>query len=776
MEKVKKGKKKRELKPIDKGIIGFFDIETSKIIPDGQTEPMQVMYLGNMVIYNFETNVIVTNIFVRTMEEMVSQFKSFGKEYGEIVFYAHNLDYELFHMLRETQASSLKSEKCDCNAYGIEKEISIFRDKNSPLQIQLEEIEGVIFKDSLALFNKTIQQMGKDLVKRHGKEMGKLEYDYSVVRLPWSKLTSEDYEYNHRDNMVVIESLKDYIKDNNLTYREIPLTFTGMTKLSRERFIKKEYGEKGFRNIINEKYFRREDNYKLYSSLLKSYTGGLTTSNYSVYGKGIKNVISVDIKSSYPHQMTKQFPVYEKDKVIEMNNEESNEFFQKYLKDKEDLANVKSNLIKGYVGDFTFTKLKIKNKKYLLPVSTCGNGIINKDVIEINGKIKECGELTITLNDALFQIIKLCYNFEEVYCHNIKMTTVSRYLSEQELSFYLYLFNIKENIDKEKEPVKYALSKIMINACYGVKVQKPVRDCFTLLDGEVTKYDFETVLATLGITQECIYNEIMSENHERKIKKDFDIFSDGCMVTSYARLQLVKFMVTLVDEGFTPIYCDTDSLKFYHETKNIYNTNIHEIINEVNNKIINGNKNHYAFVTFKNKYDISDESFERICRLGIWEIENEIDDKGKIIPYEIFITLGAKKYAYIEKDKKGNLSVHTTIAGCNKKNLPIAIENYAKNENISLVEALEECFMCGIKYDFSITQKYESVREKRSIELMNTFTYEGKPINSYGGIVLRPTEYTLNISKNDDEVLDNVERQDEYICTLNLEGEMTWRK
>ena len=82
------------------------------------------------------------------------------------------------------------------------------------------------------------------------------------------------------------------------------------------------------------------------------------------------------------------------------------------------------------------------------------------------------------------------------------------------------------------------------------------------------------------------------------------------------------------------------------------------------------------FKQFRKLKEITEEEYNLICRLGIWEIED-------IKPHKLFITYGAKKYGYITYDDK----VKTTIAGCNKKNVPIVIENFANVNKTSLEDS-----------------------------------------------------------------------------------------
>jgi len=56
---------------------------------------------------------------------------------------------------------------------------------------------------------------------------------------------------------------------------------------------------------------------------------------------------------------------------------------------------------------------------------------------------------------------------------------------------------------------------------------------------------------------------------------------------------------------------------------------------------------------------------------------------------------------------------------------------------------------------------------------MNHYTYQGRKINQYGGIIIEDTTYTLNISINDSKLL-NINRPSNVIITINIKGEIDY--
>ena len=718
----------------------FWDIETSKIICDNGEE-MQVTYLSNVVKMNYETGEIVASIFHRTIEEVVEYFKTLE---DNVIVWSHNLDYELTFLLRELGDSKgeIKISKNGIveGIYNEEVQDIILRDKHSPLSIKLDVLPHITFRDTYAIFNKSVARLGDEL------GIPKLEYNYKKVRLPWDKLEKLDYDYNERDNIIVAKSLYKYMQENKIPFEEIPLTFTSFVKRKRKEFIIENYGKKA----INKFYFDRNEqlqDFNFFELMLKTYQGGLTASNINETGKIIdKGVYSIDIKSSYPFQMcSRYFPFYSEKTTETFTGELANTFY-------------KIGSYKGFFGTFRFKNIRVKNRNYLLPISSSqlNKGYCSNDRVHFNGKLLSASEIIIPCNDIDIDTINLVYNYDEIECLEIYATTKQRRLRQEEISFLLSAFHKKETIT-DKEDIEYALSKVFINAMYGVKVTTPIKSSYSIEDGEISEVDYFKFNVN---ERKNIYNNFIDT--QNKFSGTIDIFTDGCYITSYARYMLVSMMTKLVNEGCNVVYSDTDSIKFY--LNGVDEEYLINIINKENWLTIKRNKKNIRFKTFKEQFNINNNDFNKICNLGIWELET-VDENGKPSPLPYFITFGAKKYGYITPEQK----VKTTIAGCNKKYPSIAIHNLAKKENIPLVEAFKIVLATGTQFDTSASGRTTAKIENRTREEMEHFTYKGRRINQYGGIIIEDTTYTLNITLNDSKIL-NIERATDIIIKIDING------
>jgi hypothetical protein len=734
----------------DKLFTYFWDIETSKIICDDNSV-MQVTYLSNVVTMNYQNGEITNSIFFRTIEETVEFFNTLE----ECTVWCHNLDYELFHLLRdlgETNGTVRRNKKGDeqTGIYHEEIQNVILRDKHAPITINLDALPNITFRDSYCLFNKGVAKLGEEI------GLPKLDYDYKKVRLPWDELTQYDYDYNERDNIIVAKSLWKYMQDNKIQFDNIPLTFTSFVKMKRKEYIINNFGKKS----INKFYFDRNEiinDFEFFELTLKTYQGGLTSSNINETGLfNTKGVYSIDIKSSYPYQMcSRYFPFFSEKNTKKYDGTLADNYFK--------LGNYK-----GYFGTFKFTNIRIKNRNYLLPISSSqiSKGSVSSDKVTFNGKLLSASELIIPCNNLDIDTINLVYNYDSIECLQIFATNKQRKLRQEEISFLLDAFHKKEKIKEketigetlsENEQLMYALAKVFINSMYGVKVTAPIKNSYRILDGEICDIEYFDFNYD---DRRKIYNEFIEG--QNNFGGSIDIFTDGCYITSYARFMLIDMMNKVVDLGCNVIYADTDSLKFYFQ--NVSRETIFDMINNTNVNIIKDNKINSRFIKYFKENHVIEHDINMISNLGIWEVENKE-------PLPLFVTYGAKKYGYITHDKK----VKTTIAGCSKKYPSIAINNLSKKENISIEEAFKLVMSIGTKFDTSASGRTVSKLEKRTREEMNHLTYKGRLIHQYGGIIIEDTTYTLGVTLNDSKIL-GIEKEDDAVMSINIKGDVKFEQ
>lgn len=165
-------------------------------------------------------------------------------------------------------------------------------------------------------------------------------------------------------------------------------------------------------------------------------------------------------------------------------------------------------------------------------------------------------------------------------------------------------------------------------------------------------------MATNPVRTSLVFNgvdfSVKEVNEEEELikanKKSFTQFCWGCWVTCYAR-KLLQRAIDLCGHKF--IYCDTDSVKFCGKVD----------FTELNNELQALSEKHKAY---------ADDKAGVRHYLGVYECESKDPTKPT---YQRFVSLGAKKYCYI--DQKGKLNI--TISGVSKDGAEElgCIENFA---------------------------------------------------------------------------------------------------
>ena len=740
-----------------KDIFFFYDIETSRIKPDQEGEKdLQVVYMGHLLGVDMTDYSIVYDSFHRHLHELKPMLMDISNsplsDKGHIIVYIQNLNYEIQFLLREFKGNAI-----------MEDGKTLFRHPTHPIRIHLDSLPNIEFRDSYALLSKSVKMLGDDLQKLRGEHLPKLDYNYTKTRLPWSDLEPLDYAYNRRDNEIVARSIYYFLKDNKVKPKNIPLTFTSNTKKLRSKFIRENFGSKGLASLNIEKQ-NSVFNYEFYKYMMMCYQGGLTNAVPKYMGKPIySGVFSIDIKSSYPSQMVfNRFPNYKYGTTYLLKGENANTVYHKYLHNVPSkrlrLGGKATNKIKGYMGVVKLTNVKIKNNDYFLPLSLdhCINKrqiFANSNNTIINGKIQFAEMVILGVIDVDMEWLCKCYNIENIEFKSMYVTTDANYLKEAETSFILDSFTKKESIDKKVQPVEYALSKVVVNALYGIKCQKPIKDEITVIEGNIMNFKFD-VLDDTDKTHEMFDDYVVYNESRTGLKyDDFDILTHGIYVTSYARLQLIDMMIKIVDVGADVIYCDTDSIKYTIKkecSKNrntqgkLVSTIVSELVKEVNNEIIKRNLTNPRYLSYIQDFNINSCVQEKISKLGIWETENKV-------PYTYFKTFGAKKYAYVDEGK-----IHTVIAGCST-GVAKAIAKYCELNNKTVEEGLDEVFDVGTEFDRSCSGRTVLLKEKTKDRTHDytELTYDGIPLNSYGGAIIENSTYLLDYSEADFNALFN---------------------
>lgn len=482
----------------------------------------------------------------------------------------------------------------------LEYEDGFFIEEKTPAKIITKG--GIEFRCSYILSN---MGLGKFCQNEEGVTHYKLEgekYDYEKIRTPITPLTEYEQGYCYNDVRGLCECIRSRLRSDTLA--TIPLTSTG--------YVRRELRTNVRKNKKNREYFlnSRLDAH-LYTLCREAFRGGDTHANSERTDQINENAWGYDIKSSYPAQMLiydkYPFSAFAQMPISYYLNHDMSEY--------------------ALIMTVAFYNIRYNKKgKYYcgmpyIPLAKC-NQYSARKVID-NGRILAAEFVCCTITNLDLEIIEKEYLYDDIRIGEIwasKAAPLSKEIRETTLSYFRGKTLLDGNPDKLYE---YNRFKVLQNSCYG---------CFVMrIDQSVVKWDPVKKIYTDDTPDLA---EALAKFY--KSRNSFLSYQQGLFVTASARMQLREMLWTV---GGDAIYCDTDSIK--------------------------GVGDHHAEFAKENEYRrkiaiengaYAEDRNGNIKYLGVWEHETE----GH--PYEKFITLGAKKYAYQQDGK-----VKTTIAGVSKK-------------------------------------------------------------------------------------------------------------
>ena len=443
------------------------------------------------------------------------------------------------------------------------------------------------------------------------------DLDYTKIRHSKTILTKEELEYGEYDVLIVHHFIKNEIHKCG-TIKDIPLTKTGYVRLYCRKYIKDHTNYTNYRNRLMKASPIKPE---LFILLNKAFAGGYTHANCNHILEKRYWVYSIDFQSSYPAQMlAHKFPMtpFIQRKVI------TEETFKKYINEY------------ACVFEIRLANIKSKTPHHIWSVSKCSYGTTTMfNALNDNGRIVHSDEIYTYMTDVDYKNFEKFYDFEILEVHNL-WTSSYGYLPKEIIECTLKFYEDKTQLKGvEGKEEQYLVGKGMLNALYGMCVTNPVNDDI-LFDDET-----EDLKNIWGINRPDI---AVALEKAYTNNKQFLNYQWGVWITAWARYEL---FTGLLEMGNDAIYSDTDSIKFMNMCDHQYYINNYNI--EVAKRIDE---------TLK-YYDIDPERARpkdkkgNVRQLGIWEFE-------KI--YKVFKTLGAKRYAFIDKHDK----LRITVSGLSK--------------------------------------------------------------------------------------------------------------
>ena len=496
---------------------------------------------------------------------------------------------------------------------------------------------GLEFRCSLFLSNYSLEYIGKNLLYKYPVKKLVGDLDYSKVRHSKTPLTEQELAYCINDVKVVMSYIQEKIEqDGDIT--KIPLTNTGYVRnyCRKECFFEgiSEDDEEGRKRVLmNYRAIMKSlqiDTKEEYDQMQRAFMGGFTHASALYSGKTLYDVGSADLTSSYPYAMVAQYYPMTKGQFI--GRVESNDLFNYYLNKYCCLFDIEFNNLRPleeYENPLSYSRCKIT-----------GNYIVN------NGRVVSADKIITTLTELDFDTIQKFYTWDSVKIFNMRVYERG-YLPRALIIAVLDLYEKKTSLKGiEGKEIEYLVSKNMINAAFGMMVTAVVRDEYKYADEWFKELaDSDSQLAD--------YNK----NFNR-----FLYYGWGVWVTAHARHNLFSAIYEFKNDY---VYADTDSIKGINFEDHL------DYFKKYNDKVFKDLLtmcNHYK-IPFSKCKPKTKNGVEKL--IGVWDMEEG---------YEMFKTVGAKRYIYIERNGKLNL----TVSGLNKKHaVPWLLEEY--NGDIDLI-------------------------------------------------------------------------------------------
>lgn len=496
-----------------------------------------------------------------------------------------------------------------------------------PIQIKFEN--GLILRDSLILFQRTLEKTAEDFKAPAQKQIGL--WDYDKIRNQNTPIDENELTYAEFDTLAgsqCIDILKNQLHKHIGT---MPYTATGILRDELKKLARENNAKKLFNKIVPD--------YETYLFLTSLFHGGYTHGNREYLESNLLKgkIQGYDFSSSYPFcLLCCTYPIT---KFVRLEKQIDIDYI---LRNMEDHA---------FIFTIRFHDIKLKDENFPMPILQFSKCKTVNDVTD-NGRILACEFLECNTNELDLYLITKYYTWDEkhVLIKNVK-TAKKGYLPDwfRKHIFKLYIDKTKL---KNSDPIIYQVQKGKVNACFGLSCQKQDKLMYLELfeDEKVIKngIEIEYKAGMYKLDESKPGKEVYYKNIKKR--SVFLPYQWGCYTTSLALIHLFE----LGSCCKLWLYSDTDSVYGMGWNK--------KLINKLNRKYKKMcEKAGFSFVLQKDE----DYNYMRKYWLGI--AETSIDDK-----YNEFKYMGAKRYC---GRSIADNELHLTVSGIPKSSVKCLEDN-----------------------------------------------------------------------------------------------------
>ena len=644
-------------------------------IYDDSIDYTQIEHAACPYIWMFGVNDNV--MYGREFNDLQTVFKWMSDPFKTKICYIFNMSYEMGFLLDVI------------GGYHIEDMVA--RDIRKPIEFYVKEL-NIYFRCAYMLTNMSLAVAAKeytDVEKKAG------DLNYNVARSPLTHMSDTELGYCEYDIICLYKVMLHFLREYHHLCK-VPLTSTSIVRHALKEEVDFFYVQKMWKLVPEPQMYMRE---------VATFAGGYCHANILRSGRIWKNVKSKDEASKYPGVMVCE--KYARARFIkchesDFRNKRDVYCFMLYIS----MDNVKSRFYNHYLQ---------KSKAINLKGETLDNG-----------RIAKCKHVEYWVTDVDYDVISMCYdaNIQILECYK----AVKDYMDVRVLKFILDLYQKKTSLKGLTDPQSIAIYKNVkprINGLYGMSARNIIKELteFNDLDHPDKPNEWDKIdWYDPKVRVEFIENKL--EESKKSFSNLFP-YSTGVWVSAYARRDLFLTMTghvqqpdgswKLIDKTMDrdSIYCDTDSIKYVNDHNKLFQAYNRRVVDK------------YVDVVDNFRGQLNIEMFMPKDKFGIKHPINFFEDDGE---YEQFITLGAKKYCYVEDGE-----LHITVSGVSKT-------------GARAMKGIED-FKKGFKWGYSDSGKlvhfYNDDQEPFTFTDVdgNRYTCKQKHV-----VVLQPTSYTLGLT------------------------------
>ena len=433
---LKRRKTKHGKKPDLLDCICAFDIEATNFDDIEQA----VMY-----IWQFQIDTELT-VFGRSWEEFDDLLHKLIKclpDGCNLVVYDHNLSYE--HQFLKSMYEFRKEE--------------VFAVQRRKV-LRCDMYDRIEFRCSYRLSNMSLADFCRKYQVKHQKLR---DFDYGIIRYPWSDLTVEELRYCQNDVIGLVEAIRRLLiweKDNLIT---VPLTSTGFVRREAKKIMRDNLGYTWAR-----KYFPTP---KLYGLMRRCFRGGDTTANRWYIDETLSRVASYDRSSSYPDVLVNC--LFPSTPFIECTQKISIRYLEELILQRQ----------RAIIMEVRLTGVKLKNRYWGDPYLTKdkSRNLIREEVF--NGRILSADSLVTVITDVDYLIIREIYDYKmEILCwYKASKAMLPECFRDYIKKLYTQKTELKGKEGSTPEETEYnermyMKSKALLNSVYGMTAQQPIKE------------------------------------------------------------------------------------------------------------------------------------------------------------------------------------------------------------------------------------------------------------------------------------------------------------